>query len=101
MRLVNKVPPPCTETLGGTLAVRSYAAEADLRTELLFVFCLCSDANEREWSEESNVKLPPLFSPSKTVPLVPKFSKEDLPLSRNATLVLGLAVEDLPLGRTF
>ena len=55
---------------------------------------------KREWSAESNGKLPHLFIPSKTATLVPEFAVEDLPLDRIATLVPALAMKDLPLGRT-
>ena len=34
---------------------------------------------KREWSAESNEKLPNLFIPSKTVALVSEFAVEDLP----------------------
>ena len=54
---------------------------------------------KREWDAESNWKLPHLFIPSKTTPLVPEFSAEDLPLDRTATLVPAFAVNDLHLGK--
>ena len=47
----------------------------------------------REWGAE-NEKLPHLFIPGKTAGLVPEFEVEDLPLDRNATLVLAFAVKD-------
>ena len=55
---------------------------------------------KREWGAESNGKLPRLYIPSKTAPLVPEFAVEDLPLGRYAALVPGFAVKVLPLGRT-
>ena len=55
---------------------------------------------KREWSAESNGKLPHLFIPSKSGTLVPEFEVEDLPMSRTAALVLEFAVKDPPLGRT-
>ena len=55
---------------------------------------------KREWSAESNGKLPHLFIPSKTATLVPEFVVEDLPLGRTAAIVPEYAVKDLPLGRT-
>ena len=55
---------------------------------------------KREWSAESNGKLPHLFIHSKTANLVTEFAVEDLPLDRTATLVPAFAVKDLPLGRT-
>ena len=70
---------------------------------------------KREWGAESNGKLPHLFIPSKTAPLVPEFAMEVLgrtaalvlefaveyqPLDRTATLVPVFAVKDLTLGRT-
>ena len=55
---------------------------------------------KREWSAESNGKLPQLFIPSKTATLVPEFVVEDLPVGRTAALVPGFAVKDLPLDRT-
>ena len=42
---------------------------------------------KREWSAESNGKLPDLFTPSKTATLVPEFAVEDRPLGRTTTLV--------------
>ena len=45
---------------------------------------------KREWSAESNGKIPHLFIPSKTATLVPEFAVEDLPLNRTATLVSAL-----------
>ena len=54
----------------------------------------------REWSAESNGKLPHLFIPSKTATFVPEFAVEDLPLNRTATLVSAFAMKHLPLGRT-
>ena len=55
---------------------------------------------KREWSEESNGKLPHLFIPSKTATYVPEFAIEDLPFGRIAALVPEFAVKDLPLGIT-
>ena len=55
---------------------------------------------KREWGEESNVKLPHLFIPSKTATWVSGFAMEDLPLCIIAALVAEFAVKDLPLGRT-
>ena len=55
---------------------------------------------KREWGAESNGKIPHLFIPSKTAPLVPEFVVEYLPLGRTASLVPEFAVNDLPLGRT-
>ena len=43
---------------------------------------------KREWSAESNGKLPHLFIPSKNATLDPKFTVEDLPLGRPAALSL-------------
>ena len=37
---------------------------------------------KREWSAESNWKLPHLFIPSKTATFVPVFGVEDLPLDK-------------------
>ena len=54
----------------------------------------------REWSVESNGKLPHLFIPSRAAILVPELGVEDLPLGRIVTLVLESAVNVLPLGRT-
>ena len=54
----------------------------------------------REWTAESNGKLPHLFIPSKTATWVPEFAMEYLPLGRIAALVPEFAVKDLPLGRT-
>ena len=55
---------------------------------------------KREWSAESNRKLPHLFIPSNTANLVPEFAVEDQPLSRTAALVPEFAVKNLPLGGT-
>ena len=55
---------------------------------------------KREWSMESNGKLPYLFIPSKTATLVIEFAVDDLLLGRTAALVSEFAVKDLPLGRT-
>ena len=55
---------------------------------------------KREWSAESNGKLPHLFIPSKTVTVVLEFVVEDLLLGRTAALVPEFAVKHLPLGRT-
>ena len=55
---------------------------------------------KREWGEESNGKLPHLFTPSKTATLVPEFAMEDLPLGRIAAMEPEFVVKDLPLGRT-
>ena len=55
---------------------------------------------KKEWSAESNGKLPHLFIPSKSANLFPEFAVEDLPFSRTATLVPAFAVIDLPLGNT-
>ena len=46
---------------------------------------VCPHAKERGCGKQG--KLPHLFIPSKTVTLVTEFAMEDLPLSRNATLV--------------
>ena len=54
---------------------------------------------KKEWSAESNGKLPHLSIPSKTPTLIPEFAMEDLPLGRTAALVSEFAVKDLPLGR--
>ena len=51
------------------------------------------------WGEESNGKLPHLFTPGKTTTLVPEFAVEDLPLGITVALVPQFAVKDLPLGR--
>ena len=55
---------------------------------------------KREWSAESNGKLPQLFITSKTANLVTEFAMEDLPLSRTAALAPEFVMKDLPLGRT-
>ena len=55
---------------------------------------------KREWSAESNGKLPHLFIPNKTATLVPDRSVDDLPLRRTVALVPKFAVKNLPLGRT-
>ena len=55
---------------------------------------------KKQWSEESNGKLPHLFIPSKIAIFVPEFAVEDLTLGRTAALVPEFAVKDLPLGRT-
>ena len=55
---------------------------------------------KREWSAESNGKLPLLSIPSKTETWAPEFAVEDLPLNRTAALVPEFAVKDLPWGRT-
>ena len=55
---------------------------------------------KREWSAESNGKLPHLFIPSKTATLILVFAVEDLLLGRTAALVPEFAMKDLPLGRT-
>ena len=54
---------------------------------------------KREWSVESNGKLPHLFLRSKTAVWVLEFAVDDLPLSRTAALVPKFAVKYLPLGR--
>ena len=54
---------------------------------------------KREWSAESNGKLPHLFILSKIATLVPEFGMEDLPLGRTAALIPEFAVKDLPFGR--
>ena len=54
----------------------------------------------REWSTESNGKLPHIFVPSKTAALVPEFAVKDMLFGRTATLVPAFAVKDLPLVRT-
>ena len=59
----------------------------------------CGRSLKREWDAESSGKLPDLFIPSKTAPLVPKFAVEELPLGRNEALVPEISVIDLPLGR--
>ena len=51
---------------------------------------------KREWSTESNGKLPHLFIRSKTATLVPEFAVEDLSLGRSAALVLGLQWKTCP-----
>ena len=51
---------------------------------------------KREWGAESNRKLPHLFIPYKSAPLVPEFAVEDLPLGRTAALMPEFAVKDLP-----
>ena len=55
---------------------------------------------KRERGAESNLKVPYLFIPSKTVSLVPELAMEDLPLGRTATLVAAFAVKNLPSGTT-
>ena len=55
---------------------------------------------KREWSAESNGKLPNLFNLSKTATLVPEFAVQDLPFGRAADLVPEFEVKDLSLGRT-
>ena len=55
---------------------------------------------KREFSEESNVKLPHLFIPCKTATLLPEFGVEHLPFVRSAAFVAVFAVIDLLLGRT-
>ena len=54
---------------------------------------------KRDWSAESNGKLPHLSIPSKTAACVREFVVEDLPLSRTAALVPEFAVKYLPLRR--
>ena len=54
---------------------------------------------KREWSAESNGKLPHIFIPSKIVILVSEFAMEDLPSDRTAALVPEFAVKALPLCR--
>ena len=48
---------------------------------------------KKEWGAENNVKLPHLFTHSKTATLVPVFAVEDLPLGRSAALVPEFAVK--------
>ena len=55
---------------------------------------------KREWSAESNGKLPHLFIPSKTATKVPEFAMEDLSFGRIAVFVPEFPVKDLSLGRT-
>ena len=55
---------------------------------------------KRDWDAEINGKLPHLFILSKTATLIPEIAVEDLPLGRTAALVPELAVKDLPLDRT-
>ena len=55
---------------------------------------------KREWSAESNRKLPHLFIPSKTITLVPECAVKDLSLRRTAAFVPGFVVKDLLFGRT-
>ena len=55
---------------------------------------------KREWGAESNGKLPHLLIPSKTELMVLDLAVEYLPLGRTAALVPAFAVKDLPLGRT-
>ena len=55
---------------------------------------------KREWSVESNRKLPHLFIPSKIATFVPEFVVEDLTLGRAAALVPEFALKILLLGRT-
>ena len=66
--------------------------------DLFRTFKVCSYA--REWSAESNEKLPHLFIPSKTTTLVPEFAVADLPFGRTADLMPELAVKNLPLGKS-
>ena len=54
----------------------------------------------KEWSAESNYKLPHLFIPNKTATLAPEFAVKDLPLGRTAAMVPAFAVKDLTLDRT-
>ena len=54
---------------------------------------------KRERVAESNVKLPHLPIPSKTVACVHEFEVEELPFSRAVALVPELAVKELPLDR--
>ena len=49
---------------------------------------------------ENNGKLPYLFILSKTATLVPEIAVENLPLGRYAALVPEFEMKDLPLGRT-
>ena len=44
---------------------------------------------KREWSAESNGKLPHLFIPGKTGALVPEFAVEDLPSAELESRFLG------------
>ena len=55
---------------------------------------------KREWSAESNGKLPHIFISNKIATLFPEFAVDDLPLSRIAALVPEFAVKHLPFGRT-
>ena len=55
---------------------------------------------KREWSAESNGKLPQLLIPSKTATLVTEFVVEDLPVGRTVALVPEFAMKDLPFDRT-
>ena len=55
---------------------------------------------KREWSMESNGKLPQLIILSKTATLVPECEVEDQPLDGAAGMIPEFAIRDLPLGRT-
>ena len=54
----------------------------------------------REWSAESNGKVPQIFIPNEIATLVPEFMVEDLPLGRTAALVSEIAVKEVPLSGT-
>ena len=55
---------------------------------------------KRGWGAESKGKLPHLYITSKTVALVPEFAVEDLLSGRTEAMMLEIAVNVLPLGRT-
>ena len=62
---------------------RAQLAKSTLLTPGIFSDLLRSvQMLKREWGAESNGKLPHLFIPGKTEPLVPEFAVEDLPLGR-------------------
>ena len=73
---------------------RAQLAKSTLLTSMMVPLVL-----KREWSAESNGKLPHLSIPSKIAAWVPRFAVEEMPLSRTADFVPGFAVKDLPLDR--
>ena len=63
-----------------------YVGAPGIFSDLLRSAQMLEREREREWSAESNGKLPYLFILSKTATLVPEFPVEDLPLDRTATV---------------
>ena len=51
---------------------------------------------KREWSAESNGKLPHLFIPSKTVTMIPEFAVDDPLLGRTVVLVPEFVMKERP-----